>query len=111
MANEMTINGTRAGIGDIVRLHLKVVEGEKDRVQIYEGMLIGIRGRGDDQTFTVRKIAAGGIGVERIFRINSPWVLKLEVKKPGQVRRAKLHYVRTKSTKQVAQISISTSGS
>jgi large subunit ribosomal protein L19 len=107
MANEMTLRGVRVGVGDVVRLHIKVLEGEKERVQVYEGMIIGIRGRETDQTFTIRKIAAGGIGVERIFRLESPWIVKVEIKKVGHVRRAKLHYVRAKSAKQVSQISAS----
>jgi large subunit ribosomal protein L19 len=106
MANQVTIKDTRVGSGDIIRVHQKVLEGEKERVQIFEGMVIGIRGRDPDKSFTVRKIASGGIGVERIFPVNSPWVVKVEVKKVGQVRRAKLGYVREKSSKQVAQISV-----
>jgi len=105
MANTVTIRDVKIGSGDIVRVHQKVLEGDKERVQIFEGMVIGIRGRDPDKSFTVRKIAAGGIGVERIFQVNSPWVIKVDVKKPGQVRRAKLNYVREKSAKQVAQIS------
>ncbi|OGD10665.1 50S ribosomal protein L19 [Candidatus Amesbacteria bacterium RIFOXYB1_FULL_44_23] len=105
MANRIDIKGTSVGSGDLVRVHLKVVEGDKERIQIFEGMVISLRGRGDDKTFTVRKIASGNIGVERIFPVSSPWISKLEVKKPGHVHRAKLGYVRTKSAKQVSQIS------
>jgi len=67
-------------------------------------MIISIRGRGENQTFMVRKIAAGNIGVERIFPANFPGLVKVEIKKPGKVRRAKLYYVRHKSSKQVSQI-------
>ncbi len=105
MANEVNIRDVRVGSGDIIRVHQKIIEGDKERTQIFEGLVIGIRGRDPDKTFTVRKISAGGIGVERIFPVNSPWILKVEVKKTGNVRRAKLTYVRTKSAKQVAQIS------
>jgi large subunit ribosomal protein L19 len=105
MANQTDIKGTLVHVGDIIRLHLKVMEGEKERVQMFEGMVMGIRGRENDKTFTVRKIATGNIGVERIFPVSSPWILKVDVKKTSQVRRAKLGYVRRKSSKQVAQLS------
>lgn len=104
MANRLTLNGNKFSVGDLVRVHLKVLEGEKERIQIFEGLVLGIRGRGENQTFTVRKIAAGNIGVERIFPIASPWLIKIEVKKPGIVRRAKLSYVRGKSARDVFQI-------
>jgi large subunit ribosomal protein L19 len=105
MANQIKIKDVLVGSGDVVRVHQKVMEGDKERVQIFEGMVLSIRGRDPNTSFTVRKIASGGIGVERIFPVNSPWVLKIEVKKTGHVRRAKLGYVRAKSAKQVAQIS------
>jgi large subunit ribosomal protein L19 len=105
MANQIKIKDVLVGSGDVVRVHQKVMEGDKERVQIFEGMVLSIRGRDPNTSFTVRKIASGGIGVERIFPVNSPWVLKIEVKKTGNVRRAKLGYVRAKSAKQVAQIS------
>lgn len=90
--------------GNLVRVHLKVIEGDKERIQIFEGLVIGIRGRGDNRTFTVRKIASGNIGVERIFPIKSPWIVKIETKKEGRARRAKLKYVRKQSARQVAQV-------
>ena len=105
MANQTEIKGVKVHSGDVVRVHLKILEGDKERIQIFEGMIIGIRGRDDGKTFTVRKIATGNIGVERIFPITSPWIIKVEVKKVGQVRRAKLGYIRRKSSKQVAQLS------
>jgi large subunit ribosomal protein L19 len=104
MAISTTVQSVQVHVGDLVRLHLKVIEGEKERVQVYEGMIIGIRGRVGDQTMTVRKIASGNIGVERIFPTDSPWITKVEVKKPGSVRRAKLTYVRSQSARQVSQI-------
>lgn len=96
--------GTVAHVGDLIRLHLKVKEGEKERIQVFEGMLIKIRGRQENLTFTVRKIASGNIGVERIFPANIPSLAKVEIKKTGSVRRSKLYYVRTKSSRQVSQI-------
>jgi large subunit ribosomal protein L19 len=104
MAISTSIKGTNVHVGDLVRVHYKVLEGEKERVQIFEGLVTGIRGRGDSCTFTVRKIAAGNIGVERIYPVNSPWVIKIDIKKTGHVRRAKLTYVRAQSLRQVAQI-------
>lgn len=82
-------------IGDTLRVHNKVVEGAKSRIQIFEGILISLRGRGENQTFTVRKIGAGGIGVERIWPLDSRNIVKIEVKKKATgVRRSKLYYLR-----------------
>lgn len=102
--NSATIKDTLVHVGDLVRVHTRILEGDKERIQIFEGLVISIRGRGDDQMFTVRKIAAGNIGVERIFPLISPWIAKIEVKKTGHVRRAKLYYVRGKSNRAVASI-------
>ncbi len=104
MAISLTIKGTAVHVGDIVRVHLRVVEGEKERVQVFEGLVISLKGRAENKMFTVRKVAVGGIGVERVLAVNSPWITKVEVKKPGQVRRAKLYYIRQKSVRQVSQI-------
>lgn len=105
MAISATIKDVEVHVGDLVRVHYRVQEGDKERTQIYEGMVIKIRGRGDDRTFTVRKIATGNIGVERIFPLNSPWIQKMEIKKlHAKVRRAKLYFVREKSIRRVAQI-------
>ncbi len=82
-------------VGDSVRVHTKVVEGEKERIQAFAGVVIGIRGRGLNQTFTVRRISYGE-GVERIFPTHSPRVDKIEVERQGQVRRAKLTYLRAR---------------
>jgi large subunit ribosomal protein L19 len=103
MAISTTIKETPVHVGDLVRLHLRIMEGEKERIQVFEGLIIGIRGRGDNQSFTTRKIS-GGIGVERIIPVASPWIAKVEVRKTGQVRRAKLTYIRKQSARQVAQI-------
>jgi len=80
--------------GDTVKVHLKVIEGDKERTQIFQGIVISVRGSGLSRTFTVRKIASGGIGVERIFPVHSPVVEKIEVVRKGKVRRAKLYYLR-----------------
>lgn len=80
-------------VGDSVRVHTKVVEGDKERIQVFAGIVIGKRGHGLNETFTVRRISYGE-GVERIFPIHSPRVDKIEVERHGQVRRAKLTYLR-----------------
>jgi large subunit ribosomal protein L19 len=80
-------------VGDSVRVHTKVVEGDKERIQIFAGVVIGKRGRGLNETFAVRRISYGE-GVERVFPVHSPRVDKIEVERRGSVRRAKLTYLR-----------------
>jgi large subunit ribosomal protein L19 len=84
--------------GDSVRVHVKVREGEKERIQVYAGVVIARRGGGLRETFTVRKIS-GGIGVERIFPLHSPVIDRIEVERKGAVRRAKLYYLRARKGK------------
>jgi len=79
--------------GDTVRIHVKIQEGEKERIQVFEGLVIRRRGGGTSETFTVRKISYG-VGVERVFLIQSPAVAKVEIKGRGHVRRARLYYLR-----------------
>src|ERR1041385_3805399 len=86
-------NPVNFGVGDTVRVHTKVVEGDKERIQIFTGVVIGKRGRGLNETFTVRRISYGE-GVERVFPVHSPRVDKIEVERRGSVRRAKLTYLR-----------------
>jgi large subunit ribosomal protein L19 len=81
--------------GDTVKVHVKVKEGEKERIQIFQGIVIGIRGGGIRTSFTVRKVSAG-VGVERIWPLNSPSIDKLEVLRCSKVRRAKLYFLREK---------------
>ncbi len=104
--------------GDTVRVHYKLIEKEKvagktkrevheethERIQVFEGIVIAIRGGGVNTMFTVRRIGAGAVGVERIFPLVSPWIKKLEVKKLGDVRRAKLYYLRNKKGKEATRI-------
>jgi large subunit ribosomal protein L19 len=82
------------GAGDTVRVHAKVVEGTRERVQMFEGVVIRRRSGGINENFTVRRIAAHGIGVERTFLIHSPRIERIEVLRHGRVRRAKLYYLR-----------------
>ncbi len=79
--------------GDTVRVHVRVVEGAKERIQVFQGVVISRRGGGTRETFMVRKIS-GGIGVERVFPLHSPVISKIEVVRLGKVRRAKLYYLR-----------------
>jgi large subunit ribosomal protein L19 len=89
---------TAFNVGDTVRISVKVVEGDKERIQPFEGVVIARRGSGTRETFMVRKVSFG-VGVERIFPIYSPSINKLEVMKRGKVRRAKLYYLRGKKGK------------
>ena len=82
------------GAGDTVRVHQRVVEGEKERVQLFEGVVIQRRGTGMSETFTVRKISAGGVGVERIYPLHSPRIARIECLRRGKVRRARITYLR-----------------
>jgi len=86
------------GPGDNVKVHVKVVEGNRERVQIFQGHVIGIQGSGVSETFRVRKVSFG-VGVERQFPMHSPIIAKLEVVSRGDVRRAKLYYLRNRSGK------------
>jgi large subunit ribosomal protein L19 len=84
--------------GDSVRVHVKVREGEKERIQMFAGVVIARRGGGSRETFTVRKVS-GGIGVERVFPLHSPIIDRIEVERKGAVRRAKLYYLRGRKGK------------
>src|SRR5512138_3947762 len=86
---------TDFGVGDTVRVHTKVVEGDKERIQVFSGVVIGRRGHGLNEMFTVRRISYGE-GVERVFPVHSPRVEKIEVERKGSVRRAKLTYLRSR---------------
>ena len=79
--------------GDTVTVHYKIKEGEKERIQMYRGVVLQRRGSGVTETFTVRKMS-GNVGVERIFPVNSPFISKIEINKYGRVRRARLFYLR-----------------
>lgn len=88
--------------GDTLNVHVKVKEGDKERIQEFQGIVIARRGSGLNATFTVRKIS-DGVGVERIFPLHSPRIAKIERVKEGKARRAKLYYVRELATKAVSQ--------
>jgi large subunit ribosomal protein L19 len=86
--------------GDTITVHVRVIEGDKQRVQEFEGHVIALKGEASRRTFTIRKVS-NGVGVERIFPLHSPTIAKIEVKRKGNVRRAKLFYIRTLAAKQV----------
>ena len=90
-------------VGDGVKVHTRVVEGDKERIQIFAGIVIGRKGRGMNETFTVRRISYGE-GVERVFPINSPRIAKVEVEKAGRARRAKLNYLRNRKGKEATAV-------
>ena len=96
-------DATSFSVGDSVRVHTRVVEGDKERIQIFAGVVIGRKGRGLNETFTVRRISYGE-GVERVFPLHSPRIAKVEVEQQGRVRRAKLNYLRTRKGKEATAV-------
>ena len=89
--------------GDTVRVHVKIKEGDRERIQVFEGLVIGRRGGGISETYTVRKMSSG-VGVERTFPLHSPMVAKIEVTRLGKVRRAKLGYIRSLSARAATDV-------
>jgi len=94
---------TPFNVGDTVRVHTRIREGERERVQVYSGIVINKQGRGIRETFTVRRISYGE-GVERVFPLHSPFVQKIEVESHGKVRRAKLYYLRDRIGKTATRV-------
>jgi len=101
-ASQMKTNIPKFRPGDTVNVHVWVIEGDKERVQQFQGVVISRRGSGLGETFTVRKVS-DGVGVERIFPLHSPRIKKIELVKEGRVRRAKLYYLRRLAAKQIRQ--------
>lgn len=97
-ASSLRTDAINFDIGDTVDVHQRILEGDKERIQIFNGVVIARRGTGTNENFTVRRIVAGE-GVERTFPINSPKLAKVEVKRHGKVRRAKLYYLRDRTGK------------
>lgn len=104
MANTFKYNQKSFSVGDTIQVYARVKEGDKERTQMFEGILIAVKNRGAGQSFTVRKIASGAIGVERIWPLASPQIIDIKKKKSGQVRRAKLYYLRSRTGKQATKI-------
>ncbi len=99
-------NEIKFGVGDVVAVHQKIVEAGKSRVQVFEGTVIGIKGREVNKTFIVRKIGTQRIGIEQIFPLSSPSIEKIEIKRSGMtgVKHAKLYFTRAQSKKQIERI-------
>ncbi len=104
MAIQTKVKDTSFSIGDTVKVYQKFKVGDKTQTQGFEGLVISIKGRGINQTFTVRKIATDGIGVEKIWPSQSPNVTKVILKKKGRVRRAKLFYLRQRTGKEALRV-------
>jgi large subunit ribosomal protein L19 len=94
-ASQMKSEVDEFHIGDTVKVHFKIVEGKNERIQVYEGLVIAIKNSRIGKTFTVRKNSYG-VGVERVFPLHSPRIARVELMRPGKVRRAKLYYIRDK---------------
>jgi len=94
-AAQMKANPDSFKVGDTVKVHFKIIEGKNERIQVYEGLVIAMKNGQSGKTFTVRKNSYG-VGVERVFPLHSPRIAKVEVVRPGKVRRAKLYYIRQK---------------
>ncbi|PIR62105.1 MAG: 50S ribosomal protein L19 [Candidatus Pacebacteria bacterium CG_4_10_14_0_8_um_filter_43_12] len=104
MADSFTLLATTIHSGDTIRLHQEIVEGDKKRVQVFEGIVIAIKNAGMGKSFTVRKIGANNIGVEKIFPVNLPSLKKVEVRSKGNVHRSKLYYLRGRLGKAASRI-------
>lgn len=91
-------------VGDTIKIHYKITEAGKSRIQPFEGIVISKKGEGDSKTFTVRRIGAQNVGVERIFPLFSPNIGKIDVMKKGQVRKAKLYYLRGRVGKRATKV-------
>ncbi|MFY8216616.1 MAG: 50S ribosomal protein L19 [Chthoniobacterales bacterium] len=90
-------------VGDTVKVHTRVIEGDKERIQIYSGIVIGRKGVGINENFTVRRVSYGE-GVERVFPVHSPRIAKVEVERKGAIRRAKLNYLRDRKGKSATTV-------
>jgi len=90
---QMRTDLPRLEVGDFIKVHAKIIEGTRERIQVFEGTIIGMKGSGLKETFTVRRVSYG-VGVERIFPVNSPRIDHIEIVRKGVVRRAKLYYLR-----------------
>ncbi len=118
MANSFNYQNKSIHVGDTVAVHYKIIEKEvisgktkkekheeaKERTQAFEGIVISVKGAGANQSFCVRRMGAANVGIERIFPVLSPWIKKIVIKKKGDVRRAKLYYLRDKTAKEVSKL-------
>ena len=100
---QLKTDATKFSVGDTVKVHTRVIEGDKERIQIYTGIVNGRKGTGINANFTVRRVSSG-VGVERVFPLHSPRIAKLEVERKGSVRRAKLNYLRDRKGKSATTV-------
>lgn len=108
-AEQLKKGTAKFNVGDTVKVHTRVIEGEKERIQIYAGIVIGRKGTGVNENFTVRRVSYGE-GVERVFPLHSPRIAKIEVEKKGAVRRARLNYLRKRKGKSATNVKEKTGG-
>jgi len=101
---QVTFNEQKINVGDTIAVHQEILEGSKKRVQVFEGIVIAIKGAGTGKSLTVRKVASNNIGVEKIYPLNLPDIKKIEIKRRGDVRRAKLYYLRDRVGKAATRI-------
>jgi len=101
MANTVKIKDIEAHIGDQLKIHYSFVEKEKKKIQIFEGILLAVKGRESNKMFMLRKVPKSNIGVERIFPVESPFIEKVEISKKGTTRRAKIYYIRDRSHREI----------
>ncbi len=104
MANQVTWKDVNFAVGDTIRINQTFEEGDKTRTQIFEGLVIAIRGHEHLKSFVIRRIATNNVGVEKIFPIETPTIIKIEVKKKGNVRRAKLYFLRDRIGKKANKV-------
>jgi large subunit ribosomal protein L19 len=102
-SEQLKAETTPFNVGDTIKVHTRVVEGDKERIQIYSGIVIGRKGTGINENFTVRRVSYGE-GVERVFPLHSPRIAKIEVERRGAVRRAKLNYLRSRKGKSATTV-------
>jgi len=101
MSFKRTVKETEVSVGDKVKIHYSFTEKDKKKSQIFEGIVLGFRGHGDNASFMVRKIPKSNIGVERIFPVKSPFIEKVEISKKGNSPKAKIYYIRDRSHKEI----------
>lgn len=104
MSQRFVYQNQEINVGDTVRVHQRIQEGKKSRIQVFEGVVIAVKNREVNKSFTVRKIGTGGIGVEKIFPVMLPSIEKIEKKRGGDVRRAKLYYLRARTGKAASKV-------
>ncbi len=104
MAQYFKYKDQNISVGDTIRVHQEIIENDKKRIQIFEGIVIAVKNRENNRSFTVRKIAASSVGVEKIFPVKLPSIKKIEVKRQGQARRSKLYYLRDRIGKQATRV-------